>query len=135
MMAQYNSIGMAGAVLEILGILALSAGAFGLSKQYKSQLCGTTAILGLIATAFSFLSLGADWAGLISVIFTGIFLILLGLSIKDMGAKTKVRMTRNAGILTLLTGVLYVTVYGTLFAYILGLPAMALLAMVFLKAK
>ncbi len=62
-------------------------------------------------------------------------LVILGLAVKDMGEKTKVKVTRTAGMLILLTGVLYATVLGTLFAYILALPAMALLAMVFLKSK
>jgi len=144
------------------GVALLSVGMFGFWKQHKNKFLLATGIFGMVAMAgglaasiilwlnggavtsvslifqgFSFWNL-LGIAGVVWLEITGVFLILLGVALYRLKEKTGVeKATRGAGILTLISGIIFCAIipFGYLAGQMLFLMSTILTAYVMLKAR
>lgn len=152
-----------GGICWAAGISLLSIGAFGLWKHYKHKFSLKVGIFGMVVVALGLIATVWSWvdrcavtsissmftygltlqatigvAGIVWLVLSGVFLILLGVALLQLKEKTGVlNATRSAGILSLLIGAMYCAVipFGYLAPQVLTMITTIIVAYVLFKSK
>ena len=158
-----SHINLGSGISWAIGLILLSVGIFGLWKQYKHKFSLTVGIFGMVTMAVGLvLSIVLWWnggattaissyirnlslvpvivliTGILWLVLNGIFLILLGVNLVKLNEKTGIkRLTKSAGILTIITGATYAAMipFGYLATQALALTLTVFLIYLFFKAK
>ena len=139
-------IGLVGSILSSIGALLAGLGGFGLKSVVGHPLPMIAGIFGLIVGILGFVALGlgfvdagiAYWINLINgVILTGVFFVLLGVSLIIGPVKEKLAspgLAVAAGIMNIIEGALFLSLIGNIIAPFFLIPVAILNVLIFWKA-